>query len=114
QDKLKEDNVPVQFVTFTVDPERDKPNVRKNFIEERGGEFSNWYFLGGYSFADIKDFSESSFQSALAKPPEGSDQFAHVTSFFLVNQEGMIVKRYNGLDVPYDKIEKHVNILLDR
>lgn len=114
QEKLKKDDVPVQFVTFTVDPDRDKPKVRKKFIKERGGEFSNWYFLGGYSFDDIKDFSESSFKSALAKPPEGSDQFAHGTSFFLINQEGTIVKRYKGLDVPEDKVEKHVKILLDK
>lgn len=115
QEKLKEDDVPIQFVTFTVDPKRDKQKTRKEFIKSRGGNFSNWYFLGGYSFSDIKDLSESSFKAALSKPSEGSDQFQHVTSFFLVNQEGTIVKRYDGRsDVPADKIEKHIKILQEK
>lgn len=112
QEKLRTANVPVQIVTFSVDPERDIPEVRREFITDRGGGLSNWSFLGGYSFDYVKDISESSFKSAASKPTEGTDQFTHGTSFYLVNQEGTIVKRYNGYQkVPYDKIVEHAKIL---
>lgn len=112
QGKLKEENVPVQIVTFSVDPERDTQEIRKKFITERGGDLSNWSFLGGYTFDYIKDISESSFKSSLTKPTEGTDQFTHGTRFYLVDQNGVIVKYYSGYqDVPYEKIVEHVKIL---
>src|SRR5690625_3041500 len=61
QKKFKKDNVPVQFVTFTVDPKRDQPQTRQQFIKSRGGTFTNWVFLGGYSFEYIKKLARSSF-----------------------------------------------------
>ncbi|WP_164669312.1 SCO family protein [Virgibacillus doumboii] len=115
QDKLKEADVPVQIVTFTVDPKRDTPDVRKEFIEARGGDLSNWSFLGGYDFSYVENLSVNSFKSAIAPPPEGTDQFTHGTSFYLINQEGTIVKKYNGYqNVPYDKIVDHAKILTSK
>lgn len=113
QNRLKENNVDVQFVTFTVDPDRDKPKVLENFIKERGGDFSNWYALTGYSFDDIKSLSAKSFKFPISSPTEGSDQFSHGTSLYLVSQSGIVVKRYDGLSPPSDKIEEHARILLD-
>lgn len=112
QNKLKEANIDVQFVTFTVDPDRDQPEVLERFIGERGGDFSNWYALTGYSFDDIKSLSASSFKFPIASPTEGSDQFSHGTSLYLVNQKGMVVQRYDGLNPPHDEIEAHARILL--
>ncbi|GAA0432981.1 SCO family protein [Lentibacillus halophilus] len=112
QKRLKEANASVDIVSFSVDPERDTQSIRKKYISARGGDLSNWSFLGGYDFDYVKDLSESSFKSAVEKPPEGSDQFTHGTRFFLVNQQGTIVKQYDGYsDVPYDKIVDHVKIL---
>lgn len=115
QKKMNEADIPIQIVSFSVDPKRDTPEIRKKFITERGGDLTNWSFLGGYSFDDVKEISELSFKSAVAEPTEGTDQFTHGTSFFLVNQEGTIVKRYNGYqDVPYDKIIEHAKILISK
>ncbi|MFC4560062.1 SCO family protein [Virgibacillus kekensis] len=112
QDKIEEADVPVQIVSFTVDPERDTPDVRKEFITTRGGDLSNWSFLGGYSFDYVREISETSFKSSAMKPPEGTDQFTHGTSFYLVDQEGTVVKKYSGFkNVPYDKIVEHAKIL---
>lgn len=113
QQSLKEDDIDVQFVTFTVDPDRDKPETLETFIKERGGDFSNWYALTGYTFDDIKSLSASSFNFPIASPTEGSDQFSHGTSLYLINQEGVIVKRYDGLNPPNDEIKDHAQILLD-
>ncbi|GAB4074557.1 SCO family protein [Barrientosiimonas marina] len=112
QEKLNEANASVEVVSFSVDPERDTQDIRKKYISSRGGDLSNWSFLGDYGFDYVKDLSESSFKSAVGKPPKGSDQVSHGTRFFLVNQQGTIVKQYDGYsDVPYDKIVDHVKIL---
>lgn len=112
QSQLKEEDVPVHIVSFSIDPERDTADIRKNFIEVRGGDLSNWSFLGGYDFDYVQNISENSFHSAANKPPEDSDQFLHGTSFFLVDKSGVIVQKYNGYqDVPYDEIIEHIKIL---
>ncbi|WP_042220712.1 SCO family protein [Oceanobacillus manasiensis] len=112
QNKLKSEDVPIQIVSFSIDPERDTADIRRDFITDRGGDLSNWSFLGGYTFDYIKNISEKSFKTAAAKPPENSDQFIHGTSFFLVDQSGTIVKKYNGYqEVPYEEMIEHIKIL---
>ncbi|MBM7645737.1 protein SCO1/2 [Scopulibacillus daqui] len=112
QKKLKEAKLPVEIVSFSVDPSRDTPEVLKRFAQKHGADFSNWHFLTGYSFDKLKSLSEGSFKSSVAKPSKGSDQFTHGTNIFLVNKEGVIVKKYNGFqDVPYDRIMKDIKEL---
>ena len=52
QDRLEEENIPVQLVSFTVDPERDKPEVLKQYAEQHHANFANWHFLAGYDFSN--------------------------------------------------------------
>ncbi len=42
-------SVQVQLVTFTVDPERDRPEVLKRFAAAFGADPRNWVFLTGAS-----------------------------------------------------------------
>jgi len=98
QDQLKEENIDIQFVSFSVDPDYDTPEVLKEYGESYGADFSSWAFLTGYDFETIKELSISSFKSLLAEPPEGSDQVTHGTSFFLVNPDGKVIKSYNGVE----------------
>ncbi|MFC7392324.1 SCO family protein [Scopulibacillus cellulosilyticus] len=112
QKQLKKENLPVEIVSFSVDPKRDTPQVLKNFGQKHGSDFSNWHFLTGYSFNDIKNLSERSFKSSVAIPSEGSDQYTHGTNFFLINKKGVIIQKYDGFqDVPYKRIVKDVKDL---
>ncbi|MBO8171251.1 MAG: SCO family protein [Bacillaceae bacterium] len=113
QEKLKEAGVPVQIVSFSVDPNRDTPEAMTAFGEKFGADFSNWHFLTGYAFEEIQEFATTSFKTAVSAPAEGSDQFSHGTSFYLVNQDGVIVKRYSGTDVPFEQIIEHARILVE-
>ncbi|MFD1039381.1 SCO family protein [Virgibacillus byunsanensis] len=70
--------------------------VLKAYAEGYQADSSNWSFLTGYDFQTLK--SIKSFKSLLEKPPEGSDQVTHGTSFFLVNPDGEVIKRYSGVD----------------
>ncbi|SFD44880.1 protein SCO1/2 [Lentibacillus persicus] len=98
QESLDKEGLDAQLISFTVDPEYDTPEVLKTYGERYGADFSNWSFLTGYDFQTIKEFSVSSFKSLVEQPPEGSDQVMHGTSFFLVNPEGKVIKRYSGVE----------------
>lgn len=99
QDKLNEAEIEdVQLISFSVDPDRDTPEVMKEFAEEYGADFSNWTFLTGYEFDDIKELSLNSFKSLVAPPPEDDDQVAHGTAFFIVNPDGEVLTHHSGLE----------------
>lgn len=98
QDKLKEEDIDAQLVSFSVDPAYDSPEVLKEYAEAYDADLTNWSFLTGYDFQTIKELSIKSFKSLLVEAPPGGDQVTHGTSFFLVNPEGEIIKKYTGTD----------------
>lgn len=96
QQMLKDEGLEdVQLVSFSVDPERDSPEVLKEYGEERGIEFDNAHFLTGYDYAEIEQFSIDSFKSAIAEEPD-SDQISHTVSFFIVSPNGDAITRFDG------------------
>ncbi|MBO1001583.1 SCO family protein [Pseudogracilibacillus auburnensis] len=100
QDKMQEAGIEnVQLVSFSVDPDRDTPEVLTEYANEYGADLENWTFLTGYDFDSIKELSIKSFKSLVAEPPEGDDQVMHGTSFFLVNPEGEVIKNYTGIEM---------------
>lgn len=112
QQKLKENGADVKIVSFTVDPERDTPEVLKNYGMNYHADFSNWYFLTGYTQEEIQTFSVESFKS-IVQNEKGTDQVIHGTSFFLVDPAGTVVKRYDGAaDPPFEQIISDVKALL--
>lgn len=86
----------VKLVSFSVDPDRDTPEVLTAYAEEYGADLDRWTFLTGYDFDTIMNYSVETFKNWVAPPPEGSDQVEHGTSFFLVDPEGNIVSHYSG------------------
>lgn len=95
QKQFKELNLDAHFVSFSVDPERDTPARFKEYGETFGVDFANWDFLTGYTIDEIGAFARESFKSAIALDPN-SDQVIHGIQFYLVNQDGVVVKRYDG------------------
>ncbi|WP_255783458.1 SCO family protein [Oceanobacillus alkalisoli] len=98
QSKLKEEDLDVQLVSFSVDPDYDSPEVLIEYAKEYDADFNNWSFLTGYDFETIKELSMNSFRSVVEQAAPGDDQVTHGTSFFLVNPDGEIIKRYSGVD----------------
>lgn len=97
QDKLAEENIDVQLVSFSVDPDYDQPEVLREYAEDYEADLSNWTFLTGYDFQTIRELSIKSFRSPLPVPDEGDDQVMHGTLFYLVTPEGQIIKSYDGV-----------------
>ncbi|MNI49539.1 hypothetical protein D3C73_1041530 [compost metagenome] len=111
QERLKEAGVMAELISFSVDPKQDTPAALKSYLQKFDADFTNWHALTGYDFDVIKTFVLRSFKSTIGKDTK-SDQVIHDTYFYLVDQSGTVVAKYDGmLDVPYDKIIKDVKVL---
>lgn len=101
----------VQFVSFSVDPTVDTPEKIKAFMADYDLVQADWQFLTGYSQEEIETFARDNFKALVRKPSEGT-QVDHGTYFYLVDQEGTIVKAYPGFqDVPMEDIINDIKIL---
>lgn len=111
QDLLEKEGLDVPIVSFTVDPDRDSPEVLKEYGEKYGANFETWQFLTGYEFEEIKELSEGTFKSIVGKPQEGDDQYIHGVLFYLI-QSNQVIKAYNGVvDVPFEAIIHDAKVL---
>ncbi|WP_223701928.1 SCO family protein [Sutcliffiella deserti] len=106
----QEEGLDVQYLSFSVDPEVDSPEILKEFGDRFEADYTTWDFLTGYSQEEIEEFGPKNFKTIVAKPKNGGE-VVHGTSIYLINQEGIIVKSYDGLDVPYEEIIDHITIL---
>lgn len=114
QKQMKEENLQARIVSFSVDPENDTPEKLKKFAANYPLSFQNWDFLTGYSQEEIEKFALKSFKS-IVKKPEDEDQVIHQSSFYLVDQNGKVVKDYDGArNTPYDEIIADIKTLENR
>lgn len=109
QQQLEADGLDVQLVSFSVDPNFDTPEVLTEYGGKYEADFSNWDLLTGYSEEDIKRIAKS--VKTLAEKPEGTDQVTHSTKFFLIDQQGIDVKGYDGVNLPIEEIIQDLKIL---
>lgn len=108
QQQFKEEGLPVEFVSFTVDPTVDSPKILKDYIGQYTDDESNWHMLTGYSQKEIEAFARDKFKTIIIKP-ESSYQVLHGTSFYLVNQQGIVVNEYNYANSAYmDELIKDI------
>ncbi|CAH0347366.1 SCO family protein [Bacillus sp. CECT 9360] len=112
QQQLNDEGIKdVEFVSFSVDPEVDSPQVLKEFGASFNADFSNWHFLTGYTQNEIEEFAMDNFKTIVQKP-EAEDQVIHGTDFYLIDKEGKIIRYYTGLNKdPFEEIIKHIKIL---
>jgi protein SCO1 len=102
QKKLKDKNVDIEFISFSVDPSVDTPLKLQEYGKQYEADFSNWNMLTGYSEEEIKRIAKS--VKTLAEKPSGTNQVTHSTKFFLINENGIALKSYDGVNLPIDEI----------
>ncbi|MGJ7921802.1 SCO family protein [Neobacillus sp. LXY-4] len=112
QKMLKDEGIKdVELVSFSVDPTVDNPEQLKMFADNFEADFSNWHFLTGYSQEEIEKKALKDFK-AVVKKPVNEDQVIHGIDFYLIDQEGKIVKYYDGLnEIPYKEIIRDIKTL---
>ncbi len=103
QREMKESGVEVPIVSFSIDPEKDSPAALKEYGDLYKADYTQWDFVTGYDQETIERFANVSFMVPASKE-EGSDQYMHSTSIFLVDKEGFVRESYSGLEVPLEEI----------
>lgn len=94
----------VEFVSFSVDPSVDTPEILTAYAQQFNADLKNWTFLTGYSQEFIESFARKTFKTIVKKPEEGN-QVIHQTYVYLVGPDGKIKKTYDLYkDVPYETI----------
>ncbi|MFD1426431.1 protein SCO1/2 [Kroppenstedtia sanguinis] len=115
QDRLKKEGLNVEIVSFSVDPAHDTPKKLKTFGEEFDADFGNWHFLTGYKDEEIQTLVREGFKGSIQRnEPESKEDpltISHPVSFFLVDPEGKVYERYDGLNPDLDQLVKDIRKL---
>jgi protein SCO1/2 len=102
----------IPFISYTVNPENDTPEVLYKYGKEHGADFDRWTFLTGekqkiYELG-VEGYLVSTREDALA---EGG--FLHSEKFILVDWDHHIRGFYNGTDInEISRMSDDIKILL--
>ena len=109
QDRLGADfGKRVYFISITVDPERDTPEVLKRFAEAHKANSAGWAFLTGTS-AEIREVAKR-YGIYYKKTPRGDVDHTFLTS--LVDQSGTLRVQYMGVKFDPDEMVRDLRNLV--
>jgi protein SCO1/2 len=110
--RKKVDTSIVQFISFTVDPDRDSVPVLKRYADQYGVNHDNWWMLTGsrdsiYKFA-FEELKVDKFSDEPVSP-----EFVHTSRFVLIDKEKIVRGYYNGLDsTSISKLARDIGLLM--
>jgi protein SCO1/2 len=87
----------IQFLSFSVDPERDSVPVLKAYGNKFGINPDLWWLLTGHK-KQIYDFSMNELKLGLADGEGVDSNFIHTQKLVLLDKEHVVRGYYNGLD----------------
>ncbi len=89
----------VRFVSISVDPERDTPEVLTRYAERYGADRTRWLFLTGDE-QEIRRLALEGLKLPLADgdPSRGEDEILHSQRFVLVDAQSRIRGAYDVRD----------------
>jgi cytochrome oxidase Cu insertion factor (SCO1/SenC/PrrC family) len=109
------DKPEIQFVSFSVDPERDTPPVLTAYAAKHEADAARWYFLTGQRDRMIR-LIQDGFHLAVATMPIGDDSsgmITHSPRFVLIDKESRIRGYYDSRDLEaFLRLKNHIDILL--
>jgi protein SCO1/2 len=98
----------VHFVSITVDPERDTPDVLKRYSEAHKANAAGWAFLTGTS-AEIREVAKR-YGIYYKKTPRGDVDHTFLTS--LVDRNGILRVQYMGVKFNPDEMLRDLQSLM--
>jgi protein SCO1/2 len=87
----------IQFLSFSVDPDRDSVPVLKSYADKFGVNPDSWWLLTGPK-KKIYDFSLNELKLGLADGEGVDSNFIHTQKLVLLDKEHLVRGYYNGLD----------------
>lgn len=102
----------IQFISFTIDPERDTPFRFRQYIREMGIDAKNWSFLTGDE-TETYDLALQYFHVGAQRSYNPEEDFLHDDEFVLVDKEGHVRGLYAGTETEQiDKLHSDIRKLL--
>ncbi len=102
----------VRFMSFTVDPEYDSPEVLRKYAERMDIEDPRWIFLTGEK-EEIYDLGVNGFKVTTQEDVNEMGGFLHSEKCILVDKDGHIRGYYDGTDSDsMRELEEDIKILV--
>lgn len=102
----------VQFLSFSVDPERDSVPVLKQYADRYGVNHDVWWLLTGPK-KKIYDFAINEIKLPVQDGGTVDTAFIHTEKFVLIDRKGVIRGYYNGLDTAaLSKLAEDLTLLM--
>lgn len=87
----------VQFISFTVDPERDSSKALKKYADKFNVNHDSWWMLTGNK-KSIYDFALNELKLGLVDGEGVDSNFIHTQKFVLLDKDLVVRGYYNGLE----------------
>ncbi len=87
----------IQFISFTVDPERDSAKVLKKYADKFGVNPDIWWMLTGAK-KTIYDFAINELKLGLIDGGTVDSNFIHTSKFVLLDKDRVVRGYYDGMD----------------
>ncbi len=112
QSSLAEKTTDVRLVSFTLDPENDKPDVLRRYANRFRADPDIWWFLTNNSEDRMHELVEKGFFQSVF--PGTEDQpIVHSNYFVLVDRKGHIRAAHDGMDpASKDRVLRDLDELL--
>ena len=103
----------IHFVSITVDPEHDTPEVLRSYAGMAGSDLTRWAYLSGKR-EDIWNLSKDGFKLPVSDGSSVPETIiAHSQSFVLVDRARRVRGHYDGLQqAARDKLMRDVEVVL--
>jgi protein SCO1 len=101
----------VQFISISIDPERDSIPLLRNFANRFTSNHDSWWFVTGNK-KEIYDFAIKELKANVADV--GADTaFPHTENFFLLDRDRVVRGWFNGFDTTkQEQLVKSIPLLM--
>ena len=116
QHSVKSENIDGQvvFLSHTVDPKHDTPQVLKSYADRMGADYSNWNFVTGNE-EDIYWQAKEGYKLTAFPSDTAQGGFFHTDQIALIDQEGKIRGYYDGTSTKaVDQLFTDLHLLLKK
>lgn len=110
--RRKLDSSNVRFISFTVDPQRDTPEVLKRYADRYAVNHDTWWFLTGEK-QKIYDYALNELKLGLQDGNGVDTNFIHTDKFVLIDKYRNVRGYYSGLDsASMSKLAEDLTLLM--
>ena len=84
----------VRFVSISLDPARDTPEVLRSYASARGADLARWSFLTG----EVGVVEDVLRRYGVGATPGKNGEIDHLVITYLIDRDGRIARRFAGLE----------------